>query len=73
MLVSAWGLFGGRAWAKLLNAIAWGAFLAVFASALSYFAFLLKAQTPLAAVVVTGMGLPVALSCIFLHLRASAE
>lgn len=69
MLVSAWGLWRRRPWARLLNAICWGAFLAVFVSALSYFAFFLKDQTPPAASYVTGLGVAVAASCIYLHLR----
>ena len=30
MLVSVWGLWRERPWARLLNPIAWGAFLALF-------------------------------------------
>ena len=58
-------------WGRLLNAIAWGAFAAIFISSLSYFAFILKEQTPAAALYATSLGLPIALSCVALHLRAT--
>ncbi len=72
MLVSVWGLWQQRPWARLLNAVAWGAYFAVFAGAMSYFVLFLKEETPRAAAVTTGVGLPVALSCILIHLRTQS-
>ncbi len=71
MLASVWGLLRQHPWSGLLNAIAWGAFFAIFASSLSYFAFFLKGETPREAAVAAGVGVPVALSCILIHLRTT--
>lgn len=71
MLASLGGLGRDRPWGAFLNAIAGGAFLAIFSSASSYFVLVLKQQTPRAAPYLTGLGLVVALSCLVLHLRAA--
>ncbi len=61
----------GRPIGRLLNAVAWGGFLAVFSSALTYFHFFLKADTPVEALYVTGLGLFVAVTCLAVHLTGN--
>jgi len=69
MLISL--VFIGRPIGRLLDAIVWGGFLAVFSSALTYFFFFLKADTPVEALYATGLGIFVALTCVAVHLASN--